>query len=647
MKRNFKLKALVLSMIVMMGLTLVPSLNAATVDEMKFTNHDGVTADNAEAVFSYTVDKTNYAPGDIITVSVNVDKSTENGITAISSRIGFDNTKLEVVKCNEEGEIGEGDDYTYDYVKAGDIGKKLKIDLDAISIRGKDITGNADISVITVAAARDYRSAAKGTGTIFEVKLKVKDDASGALNIFLLSDNTTYAGFDTSAALSEANSEGRYQYRPTYYVDTTSMDGLVIPVAATAVEFKNITSVELDKTSKKSMDLTPYLVVTPSNTTDEIKWSVPENNGVAKVDTNGNVTAIGNGSTTVTVTVGEKTAQIPVNVTTSPSSVTFNQSKYVVNYEEIKDLKDEVKVGPEDAVYDASTITWTSSDESVATVDNGVVAAKGKGTATIKATVAGKTASTQVTVAVPLKSISLSTTAVTVYKGDDTVVEVTASPEGAEWETLEASPNSGAEYVLFTEVENGVKVTGKAEGTAVIAISANKNLTGNDLYKTVTVTVKENKITGAVIENEEGAELLRGETLEMVGSYTTQEDEEKVHKTTDDNTMTWESLNPEVATVDSKTGVVTAVKEGTATIKLTVAGQTAEYTVKVNEVHVDGVVISEEDQKALEEIGTLTVGDVVKVPFTVTPEGTITDTVEEILDFVNVDYDKDLVDITV
>ena len=205
------------------------------------------------------------------------------------------------------------------------------------------------------------------------------------------------------------------------------------------------------------------------------------------------------------------------------------------------------------------------------------------------------------------------------------------------------SVNSGAEFVEVKDVSNGIEITGVKEGTAVVAISVNKNQTG-DLYKLVNVVVKENKVTSATITNEDGAELLRGETLEMKGEFAV---EEPGVESTDDTTMKWESLNPEIATVDENTGVVTGVKEGTATIKLTVAGQTDEYVVTVKEIHVDGIVISEDTQKELEALESLTVGDTIKVPFTVTPEGTITDTVDEILEFINVEYDKDLVDVTV
>ncbi len=44
------------------------------------------------------------------------------------------------------------------------------------------------------------------------------------------------------------------------------------------------------------------------------------------------------------------------------------------------------------------TVTWKSDDESVATVENGVVTAVAKGTATITATAGGKSATCTVTV---------------------------------------------------------------------------------------------------------------------------------------------------------------------------------------------------------------------------------------------------------
>lgn len=638
MKRNFKLKTLVLLMLVMLGITMVPSLSAATVADMKFTNT--VTEDEAETVVSYTVDKTTLAPGDEITLTISLDKlpSNGNGICALSNRIAYDSTKLDVVMCGDE--LAEGDEYIY--LNVGEIGSKLKLALGDANIL--NVPGSNVYKSVCFNCTGSASTPAKKEGIIAEVKFKVKDTASGNLDMFVLKNDTEYNGFDIAGVV--VNSEGQKESeRPSSFYVKTNMDEMVIPVPSTDVAFEGITSVELDKTNKKSMDIYQYVKKTPTNTTD-VPTFESSNTTVATVDNNGIVTAVGNGSANITVSLGGHTATIPVTVKTSPSSITVTQDKFTVNFGETKNLKAEVTVGPED-VTDGYSMTWTSSNPEFATVDaNGIVTAIAKGKTNVTVTAGSVSKTIVVSVNVPLQSITLSNSEVTVWKGETENITVTANPTGAEWDTLETEFVSGAEYAEAKPTTTGIAVTGKLRGSAVVAVSANKNTSGDDLYKLVNVTVKENRVTGASITNETGVELLRGETLTLEGTYTTEVDEEKVHKSTDDTTKVWESLNPEVATVDDN-GVITAVREGEATIKLTVAGHEATYVVSVKEIHVDGIVFDEEDQKALEELETLTVGDELKIPFTVTPEGTITDTVEEILDFINLDYDEDLVDVKV
>ncbi len=636
MKRNFKLKAFVLAMVVMMGLSLVPSISAATVADMKYKNVAGVTADNAEVALSYNVDKTTLTPGDTVTLTVSLNKLPSNGlgIRAISSRIAYDKTKMEVVQ--EENKFGK----KVVSVIAGEVGAELKFGTGSAGIQ--TLSGSDTLEFVSIASAVNPDEATLLTGVVYQLKFKVKDNASGNVDLFLMKEGLPYEGFDISGNKYNEKDELR-AHRPESWYVSTNMDGMKIPVPATGITFEGLDKVDLDKSGKRSMDISSYAKPNPSNTTDEITWE-SDNTAVATV-ANGVVTAVANGTANVTVRCGTYSATVPVNVTTSPSTITFAQQKYTVDFDQTISIKNDVTVGPEDAQYDAATMTWSSDNEAVVTVDNnGNITGKSKGTANVTVRLGSLSKSVPVTVAVPLKSITLETTDVVVYKGDEAKVKVTANPNGAVWTSLEGSFNSGAEYAQVKEVEDGIVITGVARGNAVVAVSADGNTT-EDLYKLVNVTVKENKVTGATIDNEAGAEVLRGETLEMVGSYTTEEPE-TVHKSTDDTTKVWESLNPEIATVD-KNGVVTGVKEGTATIKLTVAGHTATYEVEVKEIHVDGIVFSEETQKTLEEINELTVGDVVKIDFTVTPEGKITDTVEEILEFINVDFDKDLVDVTV
>ena len=622
--KKLKLKAFVLLMVVMMGLTLVPSLYA--VADNKYQNAEGRTEENSDIAVKMELDKTEATPGEEVVASIDVTKLPDNGLgmATLSMRLVYDTSKLEYLG-HEFGEAGIG------------LGFKDS------RIRDAAEPTMDGYNRLTIASYVDAEEAIREVGNVVKLKFKVKDNASGNIDLYLLKDDTVYNGFSVGGVLINENDEIRVDSFVTYFV-SSNIDQLYVPVPLEGIKFKDELGgkLDLDKTTKKSFDLSSYVELVPSNTTedDDLEWSEDSNGKVVTV-ANGVVTAVGNGTANVTVKCGEFSATIPVNVTTSVGSLTFSQSNYTVNFEETRNLKDELTVNPEDAVYDK--IEWSSDKPEIASVDeNGVVTGVAKGTANITAKVGNIYKTVAVTVAVPLKSVTLSTDTVTVYKGKSETVVVTPQPEGAVWETLVASLNSGAEFAEVKEVANGVQITGVKEGTAVVAISVNGNQTG-DLYKLVNVVVKENKVTSATITNEDGAELLRGETLEMKGEFTV---EEPGVESTDDTTMKWESLNPEIATVDEN-GVVTGVKEGTATIKLTVAGQTDEYVVTVKEVHVDGIVISEDTQKELEALESLTVGDTIKVPFTVTPEGTITDTVDEILEFINVEYDKDLVDVTV
>ena len=640
--KKFKLKALVLVMVVMMGLTLVPNLYAAN----KYTND--VALEEADIVCSLTPDKTELNPGDTIAVTLSVDKlpDEESGYLAalrsMNASLVYDANQIELLSSRDD--MGRT---TYD-VEFGPVGEQLGLDNSSITVRANST--DSTLTEVLWGAATSSEGFVTETGDIITYNFKVKDTASGDITLFLLDNSIEDNGFSLMG-VQRIETAGGYEFHAAkvpYYVHDNLTDQIYVPVPLTGVEFAGIDKVDLDKTTQKSFDLSSYVSLIPSNTTDddELVWSEDSDGAVVTV-ANGVVTAVGNGTANVTVTCGEFSDTIPVNVTTSVGELTFGKTSYTVDFEETVDLGADLTIGPDDA-QNKDDIEWSSDNTDVATVDeNGVVTGVAKGTANITVTVGNVSKTVPVTVAVPLKSIVLSTDTVTLYKGETSKVGVTAQPEGAVWDTLEASLNSGAEFAEVKEVADGVEITGVAEGNAVVAISANGNETG-DLYKLVNVEVKENKVTSAVIENEEGAEVLRGETLQMNGSYTTEEDEETVHPSTDDTTLVWESLNPDVATVDEN-GVVTAVKEGTATIKLTVAEQTAEYVVTVKEIHVDGVVISDDTLSDLEAIESVTVGDVIEIPFTVTPEGTITDTVEEIVEFIknNIEYDEDLVDVTV
>ena len=134
--------------------------------------------------------------------------------------------------------------------------------------------------------------------------------------------------------------------------------------------------------------------ITPSNADVQgVSWST-NNSSVATVD-NGKVTAIKAGSATITVTSidGGKTATCEVTVNAkiiSVESVTLDKSSLELTEGDKTALAATVK--PENATN--KNVTWSSSDESVATVSNGEVTAVKAGTAkiTVKTEDGAKTA---------------------------------------------------------------------------------------------------------------------------------------------------------------------------------------------------------------------------------------------------------------
>ena len=133
---------------------------------------------------------------------------------------------------------------------------------------------------------------------------------------------------------------------------------------------------------------------------------------------------------------------------------------------------------------DNKRVTWQSSDEKVATVDeNGKVTAVGNGTATITATsVSGSyTAAVSVTVKIPVKiqKLTIEAEKETLTKiGESTELKVKIEPENADLQKLIWKSHN--EKVAITD-ENG-KVTAVGNGTAEI-----------------TVTTKDGKITASIM----------------------------------------------------------------------------------------------------------------------------------------------------
>ena len=165
-----------------------------------------------------------------------------------------------------------------------------------------------------------------------------------------------------------------------------------------AITTPAVESVSLDKTEAEvtvggTVSLTATL--NPSNATNKMVYWTSSDEEVATVE-NGVVTALKAGTATITATSadGEKTATCTITVKEAASGVTLDKTTLSLEVGQEGQLT--ATIAPEGAL---ASISWTSSDDSVATVVDGKVTAKKAGTATITVTTDnGKTATCTVTV---------------------------------------------------------------------------------------------------------------------------------------------------------------------------------------------------------------------------------------------------------
>ena len=233
-----------------------------------------------------------------------------------------------------------------------------------------------------------------------------------------------------------------------------------------------LSQTELSLTEGGTAQLTA--TVLPNNATNRnVTWS-SNAPGVATVDSSGKVTAVAPGTATITVTTedGNKTATCVVTVTAATvpvTGVTLSQNQASLYYNRTPNtLTLTATVAPDNATNQA--VTWTSSNPSVATVENGVVTAVGAGTATITVTTADGsfTATCAVTVrpdippANPNYKITVEAT-----QGGTVTADPTAAKAGATV-TLTPDPDAGYQVgsVAVTDrFGDAVAVTEQADGT--------------------------------------------------------------------------------------------------------------------------------------------------------------------------------------
>ncbi len=350
---------------------------------------------------------------------------------------------------------------------------------------------------------------------------------------------------------------------------------------------------------------------------EEIIWTVADENvAYIKKQDNNNVIVIAKkvGKTTVTANCGGKEAVCNVNVVETPvtsiSDDIDNKNIYLV--EPLADgtgdntsYKIDVNVLPENATN--KKVTWTSSDESVATVkqdDNGnaiitpvadndsveedrhcIITVKSESNPEIKNEYNVYVSETLVKVEnVEIKYDSSKGTILTVGEGLDLNAHIT--PQNADIKAITWKVIDGTDVV---SVNDSGYVHAKAPGTATVELTVECQASDCNARHTDKIEITVNPIYAEKITLNDTKISLRKDNTHTLTAIITPLD-------VTDSTITWKSSNPQIAEVDSD-GKVKAIAVGKATITASCPNATASCEVTVTPIKVERLHINYEKLK--------------------------------------------------
>lgn len=398
-----------------------------------------------------------------LTAVVGPDNATDKTVTWTSS-------DPEVVDFLDEEGLLDG-------LKAGEVTITASAGNLSVEVKVKVTDPEIPVTAITL----DKTETEMLTGSTLQLKATLSPDNATSKDITWASSDKTIATVDTKGLV-------------------TALKAGVVTISATANKIKAtceitisdpfiaVTGITLDEIKIDGLieGETTKLTATvlPDNATDpKVSWSSSDE-AVATVDEEGTVTAVAPGTATITATAGEASAMCKITVIAKPVAVdgiVLNETEVVIV--EGAEFELGYTINPENATD--KTVTWSSSNEEVATVDaTGKVTTIAAGEAIITATAGEKTAECKFIVKKAVATVTISKTEATLLIGD--TLELTATIDPADAIVTEITWSSSDESIATVD-ENGM-VTAIAVGEVIITAEAGE--------KTATCKITVNKPSG-------------------------------------------------------------------------------------------------------------------------------------------------------
>ena len=443
----------------------------------------------------------------------------------------------------------------------------------ATTTDGSNLTASCKVTVVPTLAE---------SITLDKTEISLEATETATLNATILPELTTdksvkWSSSDETVAEVDENGVVTAITLGEATITATTTDGSDLSASCNVIVVPTLAeTITLDKTEislEATETATLVATVLPELTTDKsVEWS-SSNESVAAIDANGLVTAITVGEATITATTADgSNLSASCNVTVVPTlaeSISLDKTEISLEATETATLV--ATILPE--LTTDKSVEWSSSDESVATIDaNGLVTAIAVGETTITATTAdgsNLSASCKIIVKPTLAtSITLDYSEYEIVEKSDFQLVATILPELA---TNKGVVWSSSDMWVASVDENGL-VRAYTVGEAIITATT---VDGSNLSASCKVTVVSSLAQSITLDKTE-VSLKATETTTLVATV--------LPETTSNKSVEWKSSNEAVATVNNK-GEVTAIAVGEATITATTAdGSNLSVSCKVTVV---------------------------------------------------------------
>ena len=394
-------------------------------------------------------------------------------------------------------------------------------------------------------------------------------------------NNDSYTSYETTSDGDNSENDGKKKMLKYVFWGAIGFFAFLLILVVLVSSRSSNTDTD-NETEEKNVKMAAGDKITLEYQSESFSWN-GTNNSVAIVTEDGQIEALKEGDTVITIKVDDATYIVNVHVEGTAYTVTsieLDKEVIELKVDDIYSLK--TIINPPEAKD--TELTWHSSNEKVAKVDNkGTVTALAVGTSTITVkTGNGNTAICIVKVTAiededdDFDKIVFDVNSIVLKDGIKYTIDYSIEPKDANVKLIWESSDT-----KVATVEDGIIQTLAPGTTTITAKKANKEAI---VYVTV---VKGDSSTPDVIDD--GKEIkavsinMNQTELNMKVSQDYKLTAEVLPSNTTNKAVTYKSTNTEVATVDA-TGKVVAVAKGTATITATTAnGIVAEVKVTVDE----------------------------------------------------------------